>query len=787
VNTLLHQPKRHFNFLQRFRPISLRFILVVPFVLQLCFAVGLTSWFSLHHSQKAVNEFAIQLRDRASAEVVHHLEDVLTVPKTINQINLDLSHNQYLPLDDFNSLGQYFWQQMQLFDVGYINYANAQGEFVGVERLSSGQFVINEQSQATNHRFNVYATNGEGDRIRLLSSEPDEDPRLEAWYADAVQARQPIWSEIYSWQDKPDVWSISSSYPLYDSTSRLQGVLGVDLILSDLNYFLQKTIASPGATTFVMEHDGLLVASSTPEFSPSSKVSAQRILATQSPNPLIQAIAQRLIQQFGSWQKLPENQALALYVGRQKEHIEITTWHDAMGLDWVVVVVVPESDFMAQIYSSARKTILLSLLFLALATLLGLMTARWISGRIRQLVRASQAIANGDLNQAVRVQSIREFELLSRSFNQMAITLKTSFDDLERRVCQRTAELAAAKDAALQEAARSADANRAKSEFLATMSHELRTPLNVILGFVQVMQHDTSLPPTYQDYLDSIRRSGEHLLSLINDVLKASKLEVGKVSLQTSSFDLYHLLDTLYRMMQLKANSKGLQLIVDCTPEVPQYIHTDASKLRQVLINLLDNAVKFCDAGRVILKVSCAEGERLDSALTFAVEDTGPGIAIADLNQLFEPFMQTKTGRQSQQGTGLGLYISHRFVRLMGGELICESEVNRGTCFRFTITAYPSSSPSRPSTPPELSWMSNATFMYENSKDSSMLSLYLTQMPTEWTTQLHQAAIKGFDHVIIQLAEQIPDTYAPLAQQLKRWAIDFEFDPVIALIQEIPK
>ena len=412
---------------------------------------------------------------------------------------------------------------------------------------------------------------------------------------------------------------------------------------------------------------------------------AERRPVTRSQDPLIQATAQHALTQLGAWSQIQDHRTLEFQVQGEDHYAEITPWTDALGLNWLIVVVVPESDFMGQIYASTQKTVLLSLLSLFLAILLGLITARWIGGRIQQLVLASQAIANGQVPQPIHIRGIQEFESLSRSFNQMAVTLKASFDDLEHRVEQRTAELADAKDAALQEAARSTDANRAKSEFLATMSHELRTPLNVILGFVQVMQHDPQFSHTHHDQLDIIRRSGEHLLALINDVLKASKLEVGKVSLQKSSFDLHHLLQTLHRMMQLKAHSKGLQISVDYPPEVPQYIYADANKLGQILINLLDNAIKFTDTGHVSLRVQYIGQRESKVILLFEVIDTGPGISESDLGTLFEPFVQTKTGRQSHQGTGLGLYISHRFVRLMRGDLICKSVVNQGTCFQFTL------------------------------------------------------------------------------------------------------
>ncbi|NJO41712.1 MAG: response regulator [Cyanobacteria bacterium RU_5_0] len=269
----------------------------------------------------------------------------------------------------------------------------------------------------------------------------------------------------------------------------------------------------------------------------------------------------------------------------------------------------------------------------------------------------------------------------------------------------------------LEQKAQEADtANRAKSEFLAHMSHELRTPLNAILGFTQIMSRDTAASDAQLEHLNIIGRSGEHLLTLINDVLEMSKIEAGRMTLNENNFDLYYLLTSLEEMLQIKARSKGLLLIFDRASEVPQYIQTDEGKLRQVLINLLDNAIKFTQIGRVRLWVgveppkkvplhSDPSGEASDPSiglqprspsvtlpatrLWFEVSDTGSGIAPTELNDLFEPFVQAETGRKSQQGTGLGLRISQQFVHLMGGGITVSSTLEQGTTFTFDIRINP--------------------------------------------------------------------------------------------------
>jgi two-component system sensor histidine kinase/response regulator len=257
------------------------------------------------------------------------------------------------------------------------------------------------------------------------------------------------------------------------------------------------------------------------------------------------------------------------------------------------------------------------------------------------------------------------------------------------------------QSAALQKAAIAANAaNRAKSEFLAVMSHELRTPLNAILGFTQVMSRDRALSQEQQEHLGIINRAGEHLLELINDILEMSKIESGGSTFNEHNFDLLHLLTSLEQMFGLQAQAKGLRFLYEYDPNLPRYVQTDESKLRQVLINLLGNALKFTQSGGVTLRVKLGTGDWEKSApltqnsnqaknplptLRFEVEDTGPGIAPEEINLLFTPFGQTAIGRQSQQGTGLGLPISRKYVQLMGGDIQVRSTPGQGSIFAFEI------------------------------------------------------------------------------------------------------
>jgi len=280
-----------------------------------------------------------------------------------------------------------------------------------------------------------------------------------------------------------------------------------------------------------------------------------------------------------------------------------------------------------------------------------------------------------------------------------------AYELLEQKVQERTAKLKTAKEAA--EAA-----NRAKSAFLANMSHELRTPMNAILGYSQLMQRDTSLVAKQKEYLGIINRSGEHLLALINDVLEISKIETRRIKPESITFDLHKMLIDIKEMFTVATEAKGLKLEVISAPDIPRYIVTDENRLRQILINLLGNAVKFTETGSIIVKVAVdsvdndgsyariktANPDDVAGSINFEqnyftdnfkliveVIDSGVGIAAYELDKVFQYFEQTSSGKRTQSGSGLGLAISKEYAQMLGGDLTVTSKVGEGAVFKFDI------------------------------------------------------------------------------------------------------
>ncbi|MGB0563044.1 MAG: ATP-binding protein [Spirulinaceae cyanobacterium] len=461
-----------------------------------------------------------------------------------------------------------------------------------------------------------------------------------------------------------------------------------------------------------------------------------------------------------------------------------------------------QSEIDLETAQGIEKTFIIvsSLLSVALGGVFVWQLSKRLLTPIETLSRTTQAIAQSqDYSLRTPVLTNDEAGRLAQDFNQLIEAIE-----------QQTEILITAK-----EKAEAADA--AKSTFLATMTHELRTPLNAVLGYTQLLLTNPKLDVQTQDILATIQRSGNHLLNLVNDVLHLSRVEADKAVVEQQEFDFHELLQSLEAMFALTAQQQQLQLHWQVAADIPQYLHSDATKLRQILINLVGNALKFTTTGQVTVRVSQQEQQAQSSPhLQLQVQDTGPGIARAELATLFEPFTQTRTGRDLQQGTGLGLALCDKFARLLGGEIRVESSEGVGSTFTVVIPcpalaqapdraqAYvPAIAPPHnsvqiapPTAPlntdplkldpshPDLSHPDpshpDSAHSMTPAPASPPLSLANCQqlMGEDWCQQMHHAALAADPQDLERLLAQLPPSHATWAATIQGWIEDYRFDRI---------
>ena len=450
--------------IKRFQKAPLRFALIVPFAIQICLAVSLAGYFSFLNGQQAVGELANQLLEDVGDRVVLRLDSYLQAPLLVNRLNDGGVRSGEIDLTHLTALHQRLILQHQQFKtITSLSFATSQGDSRSIYRVDPQEeaaryrlspIQANISDAADPGKIKTYGTDSQGNLTGLLRQVPNFDIRNRRWYQDAVKAGKPGWSEVYQ-IGKTHSLGISAYQPVYAPNSdRLLGVFSANLSLNEISKFLTTLKIGQSGKVFILERNGAQIANSLQERPYSTSQTNQNTVkftrpsAEESPNPLIQAASRYLKQKYGSFAAIRTNQHLRFAIDGKEQFLWVLPYQAEYGLDWLIAVVAPESDFLGQIQVSANLTILICLTAAVVAIALGVYTSRWITRPILRLSYASQRVANGELNAIVPANGMKELIVMAKSFNQMLREIRQSrqqlkeySESLERKVSQRTQEL----------------------------------------------------------------------------------------------------------------------------------------------------------------------------------------------------------------------------------------------------------------------------------------------------------------------------------------------------------
>jgi len=424
------------------RKVPLLYALVTPFVMLTVLATVLVGYFSFQNGQHAVNDVAHQLRTEITIRIADQVHLFLDTPSQINRTNANIMEHGMIAADDANLLEYHFWEQIQIFDsVSSIYFGNVEGGLAnaGREAEDDSLYVIATDGFVSGP-FNKYATNDEGDRTDLLVTVPDFDARTRLWYRDAVNMGEATWSDVYIAFTGHDM-SISTGLPVYDGQEQLLGVVSVDLFLSGLGNFLKSLDIGEAGQAFIIERSGLLIASSSDEkpFTELNENEAQRRLhANESSVPSIRYAAEALTEQLGGYDSIVNTQQLEFEIDGARQFLQVSPIENENGLDWLAVVVIPESEFMTEINANNRITLFLIISTLIIVIIVGLFTTRKITQPILEVSAVAESLSKGEWEQQInRDSSISEISTLIGSLNHMSGQLQQMVAELTTEVTER--------------------------------------------------------------------------------------------------------------------------------------------------------------------------------------------------------------------------------------------------------------------------------------------------------------------------------------------------------------
>ena len=680
------------------RPLRLANVLVLATSLQLTLlALGIGAISTLNN-RRSLDALAGALGQSISEKVRRELDRLVEAPRLINQLNGEAIENGQLDPENFPQLRRTFQSQMGLFPVGYINYGNEQGEYLGIERLDHGSLQLNLMERSLGPRRQlVFDLGPAGPGPRPVQVYEDiGSAREEAWYRETVQRDRPTWSSIYQWDDKPHVLSISHNQPVRDRLGRLRGVIGVDLILSQLNTKLRAIWGQRPGVLLIVERDGLLVASSdghTLAPGPAGQP-PRRLRLDQSPDPRVKSAGALLLAQAGGG-RLPARPQRLTHAG---SYLEVIPWSDRYGLDWLVLVLLPQAALADALQPHGWLPLLLYLLALSLAILVSARLTRWILRPLRRVSDAATQLADtvrrspGETlsfqatappGSALELQSLGSaITTLVNTLNGLVTAQRRSGQRLLREVQQKERALELSR----QSQQRSEASSEARQSYLAHLHQEILAPLSSVQGATLLALAEAGSEPVHRHLRAIEGATGEllELLALLEDSIDPAVLPGVDPELEEEPFSLEQLLQEVSDLVAPQAQLRDRALTFTIAPGTVDLLVGDGRRLRQVLLQVLSAAIRPGGTGEI--------------ALTAATETAAEKERGGDDRRLRLRLTLRNPAPAGEPGGGLALAISRGLLEGMGGRLEVDAASDGHAAIRCWLPVR-AAAPPRPSVP----------------------------------------------------------------------------------------
>jgi len=650
-------------------------------------AVGGMAYFSGQRSGLSLTD-ALRQQD-AITDLSEQLSSRLQAPQLINNLNVLAIRQGQLSLTDFEAMGQRFWSQLQLFPVGYINFGNPAGEFIGVERLESGAFVLNEDAIASplgKGTLGVYALGAKGERGALLETVPGmTTSHEEAWYVETVKAGQATWSSIYQWEDKPAVLAIAYNQPLYGPNRQLLGVIGVDFVLSQLNTWLAEVWKDARGFALIVEPDGMVVASSRPDFTSTGTGDAtRRVRIDQLRDPLVQAASRSLFRQGRNGSLQPRTEQTGPHTIDQDGHtflLDLHPWGQREGLNWLLITANQSDQAVQASQRFALIALLLSLAAVAAAVVVTIRVGNWLLGPLEVLRRrcgeattqVTPTTADLVFDPQLPAGSAVEIEAVSQAFGALVERLTEA-----RRQLAEAMERERLKDAqtvlVLEDKLKS-------SLRAAAVAHEINLPLSTLLLNSKLLleQGNTPLAPPLREPLRAIADNADAVVATIEKMRSLLR----NVQTHHQLLNLAHVTRNalLYVAPSLKAAGVKVQ-----RQGLDQRwaVLGDAAQIQIAVVNLLRNALEALEsAGGGVAgapaTVMVSLGRAADTVV-LTVADNGPGFQAPET--ALEPLSTSKP-----TGSGLGLFVVQTTMENHHGQVVVDRSPLGGAAVRLIFPA----------------------------------------------------------------------------------------------------